>query len=104
MRRGRISPPREITCDTAILRTAGEPKKVRWTSERFGELEYLTAEIVDENGVLCPEADWEIEFPADVIATCSADLRDTTVATSRKRKASQGRALGIRRSGAIGGK
>ena len=93
------APPREIKCDTVLLRTAGEPREVRWSSERFGDLEYLTAEVVDANGVVCPYADWEIEFPSDVIATCSADLRDTTAATSRKRKAFQGRALGIRRCG-----
>ena len=87
---------REIKCDTVLLRTAGEPNAVRYTVERIGRLEFVTAEVVDENGVLCPWADWEIAFEGDVIATCSADLRDTRVATSRKRKAWQGRALGIR--------
>ena len=87
---------REIKCDTVLLRTAGEPRAVRYTVERIGRLEFVMAEVVDENGVLCPWADWEIAFEGDVIATCSADLRDTRVATSRKRKAWQGRALGIR--------
>ena len=83
--------------EKVCLRTAGEPKEVRYTVDRIGRLEYVTAEVVDANGIICPWADWEIEFEGDVIATCSADLRDTVVATSRKRKAYQGRALGIRK-------
>ena len=79
------------------LHTAGEPKEVRFAREVFGELEYITAEVVDAHGTVCPDAAWEIDFGEGVLATCSADLRDTTVATSRKRKAFQGRALGIRR-------
>ena len=92
-----LSALREIKCDTVLLRTAGEPKEVRYAVERIGRLEFVTVEVVDENGVLCPWADWEIEFEGDVIATCSADLRDTCVATSRTRKAWHGRALGIRK-------
>lgn len=83
--------------EKVCLRTAGEPKEVRYSVERIGRLEFVTAEVVDGNGVLCPWADWEIEFEGNVIATCSADLRDTHVATSHKRKAWHGRALGIRK-------
>ena len=91
------APPREIKCESVLLRTAGEPADVRYTTERFGNLEYVTAEIVDKDGNVCPYADRELTFEGDVIATCSADLRDTVVATSRKRKAHHGRALGIRK-------
>ena len=84
--------------EACVLKTAGEPKEVRFTTERFGELEYVTAEIVDANGVVCPDAAWEVDFGEGFLATCSADLRDTVVATSRRRKAFQGRALGIRKA------
>ncbi len=84
--------------EACVLRTAGEPKEVRFTTERFGELEYVTAEVVDANGVVCTDANWEVDFGEGVMATCSADLRDTVVATSRRRKAFHGRALGIRKA------
>lgn len=83
--------------ESFVLRTPGEPKSIRFSSELFGNLEYVVAEVVDAQGTVCRDADWSVTFEGDVIATCSADLRDTTPATSRTRRVWQGRALAIRR-------
>jgi len=91
---GRGEAPGEV----CVLRTAGTPQEVRFTTERFGELEYITAEVVDAHGVVCPDAAWEIDFGEGILATCSADLRDRVPAPARVRRAFQGRALGIRRA------
>lgn len=88
----------EAPGEVAVLRTAGTPQEVRFTTERFGELEYVTAEVVDAHGVVCPDAAWEIDFGEGILATCSADLRDRVPAPARVRRAFQGRALGIRRA------
>jgi len=80
---------------TSVLRTAGAPADVRFTRERVGDLTYVTAEVVDANGIVCPDAAQEVTFEGDVLATCSADLRDSVSATSRTRKTWRGRALAI---------
>ena len=83
--------------DRAELRTAGEPDHVRYTRETIGCLTWVTAEVVDKDGTVCPYADREIDFGEEAIATCSGDLTDNVPAPSRTRKAWQGRALGILR-------
>ena len=83
--------------DRAELRTAGEPDHVRYSRETIGRLTWVTAEVVDKNGTVCPYADREIDFGEKAIATCSGDLTDNVPAPSRTRKAWQGRALGILR-------
>ena len=80
---------------TSVLRTAGEPVGVRFTRERVGDLAYVTAEVVDANGTVCPDAAQDVEFEGDVVATCSADLQDTAPATSRTRKTWRGRAMAV---------
>ena len=84
--------------DRSELRTAGKPDRVRRTEETIGRLTWVTAEVVDADGTVCPHADMEIDFGPKAIATCSGDLSDNVPAPSSKRKAWQGRALGIRLS------
>ena len=83
--------------DRAELRTAGEPDHVRYTRETIGRLTWVTAEVVDKDGTVCPYADREIDFGEEAIATCSGDLTDNVPAPARTRKAWLGRALGILR-------
>ena len=80
---------------TSIIRTAGEPTGVRFTRERVGGLMYVTAEVVDANGTVCPDASQDVEFEGDVIATCSADLQDCAPATNRTRRTWCGRAMAV---------
>ena len=81
--------------ERSVLRTAGAPDRVRYLKEKFGRYTYVTAEVVDKDGVVCPYADWEITFEGDVVATCSGDLADNVPAPSKTRKAWLGRALAI---------
>ena len=85
---------------TSVLRTAGAPADVRFTRERIGDLTYVTAEVVDANGTVCPDAAQDVEFKGDVIATCSADMKDCVPATSRTRRTWRGRAMAVVREDA----
>lgn len=81
--------------DCSVLKTAGAPASVRYTTETIGSLSWVTAEVVDKDGVVCPWAEQDVTFEGNVIATCSDDLRDTVRATSRTRRTSHGRALAV---------
>lgn len=83
--------------DSARIATSGEPVAVRFVSETVGELEFLTAETVDANGVFCPDGEIDVEFDGDVIATASDNMKDCVPATSRIRRTSHGRAMAVRR-------
>ena len=84
--------------DRAVLRTAGEPVGVRLSRETIGRLTFVTAEVVDANGTVCPHADREVTFEGEVLGTCSGNLADNVPAPSRVRKTYHGRALGIIRN------
>ena len=77
--------------------TAGEPKEVRLSEETIGRYTYVTAEVVDAKGTVCPYADRDVDFGEKAVATCSGDLSDNVVATSRVRRTWMGRALGVLR-------
>lgn len=83
--------------EESVLRTAGEPKEVRLSEETIGRYTYVTAEVVDANGTVCPYADRDVDFGEKAVATCSGDLSDNVVAQSRVRRTWMGRALGILR-------
>ena len=83
--------------EESVLRTAGEPKEVRLSEETIGRYTYVTAEVVDANGTVCPYADRDVDFGEKAVATCSGDLSDNVVATSRVRRTWMGRALGVLR-------
>ena len=88
------------TREESVLRTAGEPKDVRYTHNRIGRYDWVVAEVVDANGTVCPYADREIDFAAagldgEVVATCSGDLSDVVPAPSAKRRAWMGRAMAV---------
>lgn len=81
--------------EVAVLRTAGEPKEVRYTTEKIGRLAWVTAEVVDAKGTVCPYADREVPFEGNVLGTCSGDLSDNVPAPSRTRKTFMGRAMAV---------
>ena len=81
--------------EVAVLRTAGEPKEVRYTTEKIGRLAWVTAEVVDAKGTVCPYADREVSFEGNVLGTCSGDLSDNVPAPSRTRKTFMGRAMAV---------
>ena len=73
---------------------------MRWCgafAETIGRYTYVTAEVVDAKGTVCPYADRDVDFGEKAVATCSGDLSDNVVATSRVRRTWMGRALGVLR-------
>lgn len=83
--------------ERAILRTAGEPTGIRYSREKIGRLTWVTAEVIDAKGTVCPHADKEIDFsfPGKLLGTCSGNMADNAPAKSRKRKAWHGRAMAV---------
>lgn len=89
------------------VKTAGEPYAIRLSSYRDtinadGEdLNYITAEIVDKDGNLCPNADNRITFTAlgaEVYATDAGDQRETETFLRPDKKAMSGKLIAIVRS------
>lgn len=85
------------TAEEFVLRTAGEPKELRYTRETIGRYEWVVAEVVDANGTVCPYADRDVTFVGDVIATCTGALWDAVAAPSRVRRTWMGRAMAVLR-------
>lgn len=97
------------------LHTAGEPVAIRLTVDRTAltadgqDLAYVTAEVVDAAGRVCPDATYRLTFSATgagtLLATGSADLKDTVSYVAPVRSAWKGRALAVvktrRKGGAI---
>ncbi len=86
--------------EKCTLMTAGEPKDVRFSHCRIGRYDWITAEVVDANGTVCPYADREVDFGAaslsgEVVATCSGDLSDNVPAPSATRRTWMGRAMAV---------
>lgn len=89
------------------IKTAGEPYAISLSSYRDtinadGEdLNYITAEIVDKDGNLCPNADNRITFTAlgaEVYATDAGDQRETETFLRPDKKAMSGKLIAIVRS------
>ena len=82
---------------TQTIRTAGTPDHIRLSVDYKGrDLTFITAEVVDKDGNLCPWADNQIHFKgANVIATdngCQTSMERFTAPT---RKAFHGKCLVI---------
>ncbi len=90
------------------LCTAGEPARLRLTPDRTvmaadgQSLTYVTVEVVDKNGYVCPNATIDCEATVKgqgtLLAFASADLKDTEPYTSPRVKTWKGRALLVVRS------
>ena len=92
-----------------IVKTTGKPKKIVLTVDRIkikadGEdLAYVTAEVVDVNGLLCPTAQNELTFMVTgagfLRATGNGNSTDITPFKSNKRKLYNGKCLVIVNAG-----
>jgi beta-galactosidase len=90
------------------LSTAGKPARLRLTADRRTitadgqDLAYITIEVVDNKGNLCPEAaipcEVSISGKGQFMAAASADMKDTEPYTSSHVKTWKGRALLVVRS------
>jgi len=74
--------------DSRVIKTAGEPYQVRLTPDRpeiaadGKDLCFITVEILDEEGNLCPRADiiqfFNVQGPGTLKALCNGDPTDLT--------------------------
>ena len=96
------------------LETAGEPARLRLTADKAilhpdgQDLSFVTLEVVDSKGRVCPDAAIDCEAlvkgSASFLAFASANLKDTEPTTSPRAKTWKGRALLVVRSGKKKGK
>ena len=90
------------------LQTAGEPARLRLTSDRTvmtadgQSLTFITVEVLDKQGTVVPEAaipcEAVVKGAGKLLAFASADLKDTEPYTSSRAKTWKGRALLVVRS------
>jgi beta-galactosidase len=96
------------------LRTAAKPARIRLTADQsilsnnFDDAAIITAEIVDENGILCPNTDQLITFKLNgqglVNAVDNGALTSTEQYKGTERRANRGRAIAIIQANAEKGK
>ena len=84
---------------TETVRTAGNAARVKLEKRRFGELLFVTATIVDEKGVLVPDADDELSFACgkdlQFVAICNGDATSTESFVVPHMKAFHGQLVAI---------
>jgi len=90
---------------THELRTAGRPARIMLTADRAGlapvwdDVSYVTATVVDSNGVVVPGANDLIKFkasgPGRIAAVDSADNNSHEPFQAEQRRAYQGRAFAL---------
>jgi beta-galactosidase len=95
--------------ETKQLVTAGPAHRIRLTADRKAiragrqDLCFVTVEVVDAEGNLCPDADHSIEYklegPATIAAVGSGDLTSRESYQANPRRVYQGRGLVVVRSG-----
>ncbi|MDT0643568.1 beta-galactosidase GalB [Zunongwangia sp. F363] len=88
-----------------IVRTTGEPAALKISADREEikangkDLAFITVEVVDEDGLTVPTANnniqFEVEGPAEIVATDNGDPTNMTPFPSHQRKAFNGKALVI---------
>ena len=98
----------ETSNERVTLRTAGQPARLRLTPDRTTiaadgqDLAFVTVEVVDRNGNVCPDAVIDcqavVSGKATLMAFASADMKDREPKTSAKVKTWKGRALLVVRS------
>jgi beta-galactosidase len=95
--------------ETEQLVTAGDPHRIRLTADRKAiradrqDLCFVTVEVVDAEGYLCPNANYAIKFelegPASIAGVGSGDLTSRESYQANPRRVFQGRGLVVVRSG-----
>lgn len=96
------------------LKTAGEPYALRATADRKvinadgQDLSFITVEVVDKNGIVCPNSANELTFSVNgrgtLIAAGNADIKELDTTVDNKHKAWKGRALAVIRTSVKKGK
>ena len=96
------------TSSTSVLQTAGEPARLRLTTDRTvmtadgQSLAFINVEVLDKKGTLVPEAaipcEAIVKGAGKLLSFASADLKDTEPYTSARVKTWKGRALLVVRS------
>ncbi len=91
-----------------LVKTTGEATKIRFTADRDTisadgkDLSFVTVEILDDNGLVVPNAtnklSFSLEGPGEIVATDNGDPTDLTPFPSKTRKAFSGKALLIIKS------
>jgi beta-galactosidase len=91
------------------IKTAGRPYKLELIADRKSikpgqtDLSFISARVVDKNGILVPGANNSLSFSisgsATIVGTDNGYQADTTALVSKKRKAWKGLALAIVKSG-----
>ncbi|MBR2233185.1 MAG: DUF4982 domain-containing protein [Prevotella sp.] len=99
---------------SVTLATAGEPARLRLTADRNviaaggQDLAYITVEVVDKDGCVCPDAaipcEAVVKGQGQLMAFASADLKDREPKTSSRVTTWKGRALLVVRSSKTKGK
>ncbi|MBQ0073478.1 MAG: DUF4982 domain-containing protein, partial [Prevotella sp.] len=88
--------------ETRVLSTSGEATDIRLTIDgklKNGEEDvcFITAELIDRNGIRVQDAEQELRFEvkgnASIIATGTADLKDTVSYSNNTRKTYKGMAM-----------
>jgi beta-galactosidase len=98
-----------VAAASAELRTADAPARIKLTADRAAikadgqDLSYVTVEVVDARGVRHPKAEnlvrFAVEGPAGIVGVGNANPVSTESFQQPQRKAWQGRALVIVKSG-----
>jgi len=92
----------------SVLRTAGVPAALRLTPDRtslkaeYGDLSYVTVEVVDEQGTVVHHADAELFFAVagagSLLAVGNSDPRSEEMYVGNRRKAHEGLAMTVVRA------
>ncbi|MGN0854752.1 MAG: glycoside hydrolase family 2 TIM barrel-domain containing protein [Kiritimatiellia bacterium] len=85
--------------ECAVLKTAGAFDHFVYDEETVGDLTWVVATAVDKEGTVCPNAEVDVTFTGDVLATCSANMKDSVAAPSCTRRTWKGRAMAVIRKG-----
>jgi beta-galactosidase len=90
-----------------LLKTADRAKKIKLTADKTllkaGDIAHIEINIVDKNGILCPNEEALIEFSlegdAQFLGSCSGDLNQNIGFAFPKVVTSEGKALAIVKAG-----
>jgi len=95
--------------ERSILQTAGKPTAIRLSADRTAlaadgqDLSFVTVEVVDAQGLVCPNADNLLEFspagPVTLAAAANSNPKSIESFQQPQRKAWRGRALAIVKAG-----
>jgi beta-galactosidase len=99
---------------TDELKTAGAPARIVLSTDRprlandWDDVAYLTARVVDANGVLCPNTDQQITFSASgvgaVVAVDNGNITSHELYQAQARQVYQGQCIAIVKATAPAGK